>query len=126
MPSSHIGRHFNGNLYRNIYPVVVRKVGSKMKHLKTIALSTVLVFSALPAYAHDEKADGKTKMENMSMSHMMGMHEMVAKVTAINAKTGLIDVDSAGLKQHLHFPPTSLAGLNVGDKITLHLSYTKP
>lgn len=126
MPTRHIDRHSNGDVYGKVYPVVVRKVGSKMKHLKTIALTTFLALSVVPAYAHDEKSECNMKMGKMSMSDMMGMHDMAAKVIAINAKTGLIDVDSAGLRQHLHFPPTSLAGLKVGDKITLHLSYTKP
>jgi hypothetical protein len=51
---------------------------------------------------------------------------MAATVTAIDAGTGLTDVDADGMKLRVHFPSASLAGIKVGDKITLHLSFTKP
>ena len=100
-----------------------------MKYLKPIALTTILVFSVLPAYAHEEhpghmKTEGMGGMEGKAMPPMMGTHDMAGKVTAVDPKTGLITVDSAGLVQHLHFPAVS--DLKVGDSITLHLSYSKP
>jgi hypothetical protein len=65
-------------------------------------------------------------MPGMSMQNMKGMHMMPATVTAIDATTGLTDVDAGGMKLRLHFPPASLADVKAGDKITLHLSFTKP
>jgi len=61
-----------------------------------------------------------------SMKKMMGMHMMPATVTAIDAKTGLVGLTAGGMALKVHFPPTSLATLKAGDKITLHLSFSKP
>jgi hypothetical protein len=38
----------------------------------------------------------------------------------------MIGVLSDGMAMTLHFPPSSLAGLKAGDKITLHLGFNKP
>jgi hypothetical protein len=59
------------------------------------------------------------------MKGMDNMHTMPAKVDAIDHKTGLVDVTSSGMKLKLHFPPPSLANVNTGDTITLHLGFTK-
>jgi hypothetical protein len=56
----------------------------------------------------------------------MGVHMMAATVTAIDSKTGLIDVAAGSMALKLHFPPASLAALSPGDKITLHLAFCKP
>jgi hypothetical protein len=65
-------------------------------------------------------------MSGTNMQNMNGMHMMAATVTAVDAGTGLTDVDADGMKLRVHFPPASLAGIKAGDKITLHLSFTKP
>lgn len=70
--------------------------------------------------------------QSMAAMHDMGkmgadhMHEMPATITSADAKTGLMDVTSEGMALKLHFPPKSLTGLKPGDKITLHLGFTKP
>ncbi|MCK9537757.1 hypothetical protein [Dokdonella sp.] len=58
--------------------------------------------------------------------NVMGMHKMPATVTSADAKTGIVHVTSAGMELTLHFPPPTMAELKAGDKITLHLGYTKP
>lgn len=58
--------------------------------------------------------------------NMMGMHRMPATVTAVDADTGVVDVTSAGMALKVHFPPSALADLKVGDEITLHLGFSKP
>jgi hypothetical protein len=65
-------------------------------------------------------------MPGMNMSNMMGMHDMAATVSALDATTGLVDVDADGMKLKVHFPPSALTGVKIGDKITLHLAFTKP
>ncbi|QBB72653.1 hypothetical protein ELE36_10380 [Pseudolysobacter antarcticus] len=56
---------------------------------------------------------------------MPGMHEMAVTVTAIDHKTGIVNVSAGDMKLTVHFPPTSLAEVKEGDKITLHLGFTK-
>jgi len=99
-----------------------------MKHFQFFALSGVLTLAALPASAQEHKMDHMPgmNMPGMSMKNMNGMHMMPATVIAVDATTGLTDVDAGGKKLRLHFPPASLANVKAGDKITLHLSFTKP
>lgn len=54
------------------------------------------------------------------------MHMMPATVTKADPKSGLLDVNSKGMPLRLHFPPASLAGLKPGDKVSLHMGFTKP
>ena len=56
---------------------------------------------------------------------MMGMHVMTVTVTALDAKTGLVDASSGNMALKLHFPPASLAGIKAGDKLSVHLGFNK-
>ncbi|HEX5305477.1 MAG TPA: hypothetical protein VFW82_05260 [Dyella sp.] len=60
------------------------------------------------------------------MDHMMGMHKMPATVTDIDAGTGIVGVTAGGMALKLHFPPSSITDLKVGDSITVHMGYSKP
>lgn len=62
----------------------------------------------------------------MMGAHMMGMHVMTVTVTALDAKTGLVDASAGNIALKLHFPPASLADVKAGDKLSVHLSFTKP
>lgn len=53
------------------------------------------------------------------------MHMMPATVSSVDTKTGMVEVDAEGMSLRLHFPPASVANLKAGDKITLHMGYTK-
>ncbi|SRR5581483_9243411 len=63
---------------------------------------------------------------NMAMHHVQGMHKMPATVSSVDTKTGLVEADAEGMSLKVHFPPASVADLKAGDKITLHMGYTKP
>ncbi len=66
-------------------------------------------------------------MHNKMMHGMNGsMHTMPATVTSVDATTGLVGVDAAGMALKVHFPTKSMANLQVGDKITLHMGFSKP
>lgn len=53
------------------------------------------------------------------------MHRMAATVKSVDAKTGMVEVDAGGMALTVHFPPASVADLKAGDKITLHMGYTR-
>jgi hypothetical protein len=64
-------------------------------------------------------------MNMQGMDNMMGMHMMSVTVTAIDSKTGLVDATAGSMALKLHFPPASLAAVKAGDKLTVHLSFSK-
>ncbi|MDE1939865.1 MAG: hypothetical protein KGI68_12660, partial [Alphaproteobacteria bacterium] len=91
-----------------------------MKSPKIIVLSTLLALVATPALAQSGQNMQGGNMQGMNMGDMkdmMGMHTMPATVTALDTKTGIVDVNSDGMALKLHFPPASLADVKVGDKI---------
>jgi hypothetical protein len=89
-----------------------------MKILHRAVLAGALLAFAAPVLAHSPS--------DHNMAGMMGMHDMAATVTAVNKTTGAVSVNAGGMSLHVHFPPASLANVNVGDKITVHLGFTKP
>jgi hypothetical protein len=99
-----------------------------MKLTNCFAIVTVLALATGPALAQGQSMGGMPgmNMSGMSMQNMSGMHMMPATVTAIDAATGLTDVEAGGMKLRVHFPPAALANVKAGDKITLHLAFTKP
>lgn len=70
-------------------------------------------------------------MDHAAMQHKMqrkgngSMHKMPATVDSVDGKTGIVEVTTAGMSLRVHFPPASVAGLKAGDKITLHMGYSK-
>jgi hypothetical protein len=69
---------------------------------------------------------GQGMMSGMHMKNMMGMHAMPATVSSVDTKTGIVDVNAEGMTLKVHFPPPAVANLKAGDKITLHMGYSKP
>ena len=67
-------------------------------------------------------------MTHNKMMHKMSgsMHKMPASVTSVDAATGMVGVDAGGMALTVHFPPKSMGNLKVGDKITLHMGFSKP
>ena len=101
-------------------------------HHSLSALALVLTLATGVASAQDhppagtpESAMGKGKMDNMMMKHPDSMHTMPATVDAVDHTTGIVEVTTGGMKLKVHFPPASLASVNNGDKITLHMGFTK-
>jgi len=92
-----------------------------MKPLAIVTLSAVVALGTAPALAQNQGG-----MDHMAMGNMMGTHMMPGTVTAIDTKTGLVDVSAGSMALKLHFPPASLAALKEGDKISLHLGFSKP
>jgi hypothetical protein len=102
-----------------------------MRIVKSAVVASALAFVGSVAWAQDPgnmhgMAMKGMNMSGMKMDNMMGMHTMSATVTAVDTKTGLVDVSTEGMNLKLHFPPASLANVKAGDNITLHLAFTKP
>jgi hypothetical protein len=92
-----------------------------MKIVALLAFAGVLAVT--PAFAQDHA--GMAGMPGMEMGTMLGQHMMPVTVTAIDSKTGLVDVTAGSMALKLHFPPPSLAGVKPGDKIMVHLAFHK-
>lgn len=91
-----------------------------------LALSGVAVAQdSTPPSSMDKMGAMHSDMKGMH-HNMMGMHMMPATVTAADAKTGVVEVTSEGMSLKVHFPPSAMVGLKVGDKITLHMGFSKP
>lgn len=80
--------------------------------------------SSHPSTMHKMGAQHSDMMD--AHGEAMGMHKMPATVTAVNAKTGVVEVTAGGMALKVHFPPDSMSTLKAGDKITLHMGYDKP
>jgi hypothetical protein len=93
-----------------------------MKYLLSLVMAAVLAFGAAPALAQDHAG---MSMPGMDMGPMQGQHMMPVTITAIDSKTGLVDATAGSMALKLHFPPPSLAGVKVGDKVTVHLAFHK-
>ena len=91
--------------------------------VSSLALIVASAFAVGTVSAHDPNE----KKDHAAMEHgkMDNMHMMPATVDAIDPKTGMVEVTAEGMKLKLHFPPASLANVKVGDKITVHLGFSK-
>lgn len=68
---------------------------------------------------------GKTTMETGAHPGMMGEHTMTGTIKTIDHKTGQVELESKPVNLSVHFPPADLKDLKEGDKITVHLSFSK-
>ncbi|TAM59084.1 MAG: hypothetical protein EPN49_11625 [Rhodanobacter sp.] len=101
----------------------------------SLAAGSVCAQEAMPAHAsssmggmgHMDSAMKHDKMMHSKMMHRMNgsMHMMPATVTSVDTKTGMVEATSEGMSLRVHFPPKSVEHLKAGDKITLHMGYSK-
>jgi hypothetical protein len=109
---------------------------SRKSLFSTLAsLALALTVSGVVLAQESTPTNGMDKMGKMGAMHskmmgmhgnMKGMHMMPATVTAADAKTGIVDVTTDGMALKVHFPPSAMAYLKAGDKITLHMGFSKP
>lgn len=83
--------------------------------------------AASSSMSHMDKGMMHEKMHHKGMDHKGNgsMHRMPATVTSVDKATGIVEVTSAGMPLRVHFPPPAVANLKAGDKITLHLGYSR-
>jgi hypothetical protein len=72
-----------------------------------------------------ETHEHQHSMTTASKSNVTGEHDMPATVTSVDQKTGMVGLESEGMKLKVHFPTNTIADLKKGDKINLHLGYSK-
>lgn len=69
------------------------------------------------------QSTGSMSSSSMSNGQLMGEHSMSGTVESVNSN-GMVHVKAEGMNLRLHFPNAS-QNLKKGDKITVHLGYTK-
>ena len=90
------------------------------------ATSVMAQESGMQAAPHESASMAKHEMGGKMMHEKNpSMHTMAATVDSVDMKTGIVEVTSAGMALKVHFPPASVTALKSGDKITLHLGFTK-
>lgn len=94
-----------------------------------VAASTTMAQDAsmTPAPASTSMSHMNKGMMHEKMQHKGNgsMHRMPATVTSVDKATGIVEVTTAGMSLRVHFPPPSVANLKTGDKITLHMGYSR-
>jgi hypothetical protein len=93
--------------------------------LASLAGAVLIGGMALAQNAPMKTTVAQETQHEMKASSAMGMHDMPATVTEVDHKTGIVEVESGSMKLKVHFPAASVADLKKGDKITLHLGYSK-
>lgn len=85
-----------------------------MIRTSTLWASALVAFAlAGPALAHKETPN------------IQGEHDMTGTVSKIDKKKGTLVLKTGAGDLHLHFPPDTVKDLKDGDKITVHLGFTK-
>ncbi len=87
-----------------------------------VAATVALV---LPAWGASSKAPSAKESFAQYQSHERGQHRISGTITAINHKTGVIDVKTTEAALQLHYPPKYIHRLKKGEKITVDLAYAK-
>lgn len=115
-------------------------MNASSRTLASALLAASLGLAAAAVQAQEGTAPDQPTMGNMQhegMQHMKGMkgmhsmkdvqgrHSMPATVTSVDKSTGIVEVTAEGMSLRVHFPPASLANVSNGDKITLHLGFSK-
>jgi hypothetical protein len=109
---------------------------SRKSWVSMLGSAALVVALSGSAWAQDmPSGSSSTGMNSMGPMHsdmkgmhknMMGMHMMPATVTTADTTTGVVDVMTEGMALKVHFPPKAMASLKAGDKITLHMGFSKP
>jgi hypothetical protein len=103
-----------------------------MKHVKTVlTVLAISLFLGAASYATEQgsSATGQTRdygSKSLSAADLKGEHSMPGKITDIDRDKGRVTVktqDAGDLT--LHFPSQSLANLNEGDSITVHMGFSQ-
>ncbi|HUY83608.1 MAG TPA: hypothetical protein VMU86_03465 [Steroidobacteraceae bacterium] len=94
--------------------------------MKTLTIcAAVAAFAFAAAGTATAGSMSGMKMEHATKAATLGRHSMPATVTKVDHKNGMVWLNSFGMHLAVHFPPPAIASLKAGDKIVLHLGYSK-
>lgn len=94
-----------------------------------LTITALIILSLSPVVSADEYGKASSQswddkgMDNMPMP--MGKHDMSVTVESVDHKTGFMKLKSGPGEMTIHFPPPAVKELKKGDKIKVHLSFTK-
>jgi hypothetical protein len=88
-------------------------------------LAAAILMTAMPALAQAPLMPVNTRPGMTGMGHMKGTHVMAFTVTAVDARTGVVEGTADGLSLKLHFPPSSLGVVKPGDQLQVMLAFSK-
>jgi hypothetical protein len=94
-----------------------------------LTITALIILSLSPVVSADEYGNASSQswddkgMDNMPMP--MGKHDMSVTVDSVDHKTGFMKLKSGVGDMTVHFPAPAVKDLNKGDKIKVHLSFTK-
>lgn len=96
-----------------------------LQHPQSGALTHSGSLQETPSQSATQSGSSTGSMSSSSMSNgqLMGEHSMSGTVESVNSN-GMVHVKTEGMNLRLHFPNAS-QNLKKGDKITVHLGYTK-
>jgi hypothetical protein len=87
-----------------------------MKTMLAAATAAVLALAlASPALA----------AEPSQLEHPMGQHIMSGTITRIDHQKGTLSIRTAEAPLDLHFPPSAIADMKVGDRVSVQLAISK-
>lgn len=90
-----------------------------------ILLAAIALLAATPALAGGPLVPVNARPGMTGMGHMKGTHVMAFTVTAVDARSGVVEGTSDGLSLKLHFPPASLGVVKPGDQLSVMLAFSK-
>lgn len=94
-----------------------------------LTITALIILSLSPVVSADEYGNASAQaMDDKGMDSMpmpMGKHDMAVTVESIDHKTGFMKLKSGLGEMTIHFPAPTVKDLNKGDKIKVHLSFTK-
>jgi hypothetical protein len=96
-----------------------------MQHPQSGAVTHQPPYQSTTPMSGQTSSSSRSSMSSSSMGNgqMMGEHSMSGTVTSVSS-SGIVHMTSEGMDLRLHFPNAS-QNLKKGDKITVHLGYTK-
>lgn len=94
-----------------------------MRH--RILLAAAILLAAPPVLAEGPLTPVNTRPGFTGMGHMKGTHVIAFKVTAVDARAGLVEGTSEGQSLKLRFPPSSLEVVKPGDQLQVMLAFSK-
>jgi hypothetical protein len=93
-----------------------------------LMLTAMAILSLSPGFVSaDEYSQPNAQSQdvNGSGNMSMGMHSMSGTIETINSQTGWMKIKTGLGELTIHYPAPTVKDLKKGDKITVHLSYTK-